>query len=71
MKLLEVLAQADGQVVSRDRLCDEVWGVAGGGSPRTLDNLVVKLRQALEADPAEPRHILTVHGRGYRFVRTP
>jgi DNA-binding response OmpR family regulator len=71
LELLRVLVEADGQIVTRDGLIDRVWGVDQAIGGRRVDNLVVKLRQALEADPAEPRHILTVHGRGYRFVRTP
>lgn len=68
IEVLAALARADGRVVSRDALCNQVWG-AEGGSPRTVDNLVVKLRQALEDSPGEPRHVLTVHGQGYRLVR--
>jgi DNA-binding response OmpR family regulator len=71
LELLRVLVEADGQIVSRDGLIDRVWGVDQAIGGRRVDNLVVKLRQALERDPALPRHILTVHGRGYRFVRVP
>ncbi|MDB5097717.1 MAG: response regulator transcription factor [Cyanobacteria bacterium RYN_339] len=71
IELLRVLVEADGQIVTRDGLIDRVWGVDQAIGGRRVDNLVVKLRQAIEADPAMPRHILTVHGRGYRFVRTP
>lgn len=63
--LLAALAQANGAPVSRDALLDAVWGTGAMGHPRTVDNLVVKLRQALEADPANPLHLVTVHGEGY------
>lgn len=68
VELLAVLARAEGGIVSRDRLLDEVWGADQVVNPRTVDNLVVKLRQALEERPEEPRVLLTVHGRGYRLV---
>ena len=45
-----------------------MWGIRYEGTTRTLDQHIVKLRQKVEADPANPRHILTVHGVGYRFV---
>jgi two-component system alkaline phosphatase synthesis response regulator PhoP len=69
LEVLRVLVEADGQIVSRDRLIDVVWGQDQAIQGRRIDNLVVKLRQALESNPAEPVHLLTVHGRGYRFVR--
>jgi DNA-binding response OmpR family regulator len=66
--MLRVLAVADGRVVSRDQLIDEVWGRDQALNTRTIDNMVVRLRQAIEPDPEQPRHLLTVHGRGYRLV---
>ena len=46
---------------------NEVWGVDYYGTTRTLDQLIVKLRQKIEDKPAEPRHLLTVHTLGYRL----
>ncbi len=66
--ILKVLAREDGRVVSRDQLLDEVWGRDQVLNSRTVDNLVVRLRQAIERDPEAPRHLVTVHGRGYRLV---
>ncbi len=54
-------------VHSRDALLERFWGVSYGGTTRTLDQHVAKLRQKIERDCANPRHILTVHGTGYRF----
>lgn len=54
-------------VHSRDALLERFWGVSYGGTTRTLDQHIAKLRQKIEADSANPRHILTVHGTGYRF----
>ncbi|HEY9724603.1 MAG TPA: response regulator transcription factor [Oscillatoriaceae cyanobacterium] len=68
LEVLRVLAGAKGAIVSRDRLLDEVWGADQEVNPRSVDNLVVKLRQAIEAEPEQPRRLLTVHGRGYRLV---
>jgi len=68
LEVLEALARANGRIMSRDALLDAVWGRDQVVNPRTVDNLVVKLRQAIEVDPDRPHHLLTVHGRGYRFV---
>lgn len=65
--LLKALASKDGQVVSRDQLLDEVWGPEEAITLRTLNNLVVRIRQVIEEDPEEPRHLKTVHGVGYRL----
>ena len=54
-------------VHSRDALLERFWGVSYGGTTRTLDQHIAKLRQKIERDCANPRHILTVHGIGYRF----
>jgi DNA-binding response OmpR family regulator len=66
--VLAALARADGAPVSRDALLDEVWGQDHAANPRTVDNLVVRLRQAIEPDPASPAYLVTVHGKGYRLV---
>ncbi len=67
--LLAVLMSLPGHAFERGELLDAVWGAGWIGDPRTLDVHVRWLRQKLEADPAEPRYILTVRGVGYRFVR--
>lgn len=68
MDLLRYLASHAGAVISRDELLDEVWGSEAMPTPRTVDVHVARLRQKLEPEPANPRYIQTVHGRGYRFV---
>jgi DNA-binding response OmpR family regulator len=65
LKVLAVLYRRAGEVVSRNQLLDEVWGVEYFGTTRTLDQVIVRLRQKLET--GEPRHLLTVHGVGYRL----
>jgi two-component system, OmpR family, alkaline phosphatase synthesis response regulator PhoP len=67
-KLLKYLASSAGRVVSREELLNEVWGYQNYPSTRTVDNHILRLRQKLEPDPAEPRFLLTMHGAGYKLV---
>lgn len=67
IELLRFFLRHDGEVVERFTLLDEIWGVRYEGTTRTLDQHIAKLRQKIEDDPAEPRHIQTVYGVGYRF----
>jgi DNA-binding response OmpR family regulator len=66
--ILRYLASRANQVVSRDDLLNEVWGYDTYPSSRTVDNHVAGLRAKLERDAAQPEHIKTVHGVGYKFV---
>ncbi|HXI19532.1 MAG TPA: response regulator transcription factor [Gemmatimonadales bacterium] len=66
--LLRYLIEHPGEVVTRDRLLDEVWGYDRYLTTRTVDTHVLRLRQKFEDDPERPAHILTAHGQGYRFV---
>jgi DNA-binding response OmpR family regulator len=59
----------EGVVITRETLLNEVWGYEVYPTTRTVDNYILSLRKKVEADPAEPRHILTVPTQGYRFVR--
>jgi DNA-binding response OmpR family regulator len=54
--------------LTRDMILNSVWGYSFMSNTRTVDAHVLKLRQKLEPDPNVPRHILTVHGVGYRFL---
>jgi DNA-binding response OmpR family regulator len=56
-----------GRDVSRDELLQEVWGYTAALTTRTVDNQILKLRKKIEETPGQPRHILTVHGTGYKF----
>ena len=67
-KLLRFLLDHAEQVLTRERLLNEVWGYNSYPTTRTVDNQILKLRQKLEADPATPQHILTSFGAGYKFV---
>jgi DNA-binding response OmpR family regulator len=67
-KTLKFLLRNAERVISRDELLNEVWGYQNYPSTRTVDNHILKLRQKLEKDPANPVHFRTVHGMGYKFV---
>ncbi len=67
-EVLRYLSARRQQTVSRDELLAEVWGYEATPTTRTVDNFILKLRQKIEEDPANPRHILTVHGVGYKLV---
>ena len=66
-QLLRYLIQRQGNVVSRKAILEEVWGVHEDTDTRAIDNFVVRLRRHIEDEPAQPRHLLTVRGVGYRF----
>jgi DNA-binding response OmpR family regulator len=67
-EILRYLIRHRGEIVTRDQLLDEVWGYDSTPITRTVDNHIAKLRQKIEQDPSSPRHIITVHRIGYRFV---
>jgi DNA-binding response OmpR family regulator len=68
LKLLQLFHAHPGEVMSRDRLLNEVWGYNYYGTTRTLDQVIVQLRKKLGDNGDEPRHLLTVHGVGYKLV---
>jgi DNA-binding response OmpR family regulator len=67
--LLRVLVEREGEAVPRGDLLQEVWGLRPDTRTRVVDSFIVRLRRYLEPDPARPRHIVSVRGHGYRFVR--
>jgi DNA-binding response OmpR family regulator len=67
-KLLRFFINNPDRVITREELLNAVWGYFGFPNTRTVDNQILKLRQKLEDDPADPVHLCTVHGAGYRFV---
>lgn len=67
-KLLKFFTDHAERVLSREELLNEVWGYNCYPTTRTVDNQILKLRQKLEPNPADPRHLLTVYGAGYKFV---
>jgi len=68
-RLLRYLIERKGAILSRDELLQEVWGYKSIPLTRTVDVHIAWLRQKIEDDPKNPRHIVTVHGQGYRFGR--
>ena len=68
LKLLQLFFGHPGEVLSRDRLLTEVWGYNYYGTTRTLDQVVVQLRKKLGDNGDAPKHLLTVHGVGYKLV---
>jgi DNA-binding response OmpR family regulator len=69
--LLTFFLNNAGRTLSRDTILNAVWGLESYPNSRTVDAHVVRLRQKLEQDPAAPRHVLTIHGLGYRFSISP
>jgi two-component system, OmpR family, alkaline phosphatase synthesis response regulator PhoP len=68
-ELLLALVRRSGAVVTRNELLKEVWGYSAFVTTRTVDSHVAELRRKIEADPANPRHVITVWKVGYRFER--
>jgi DNA-binding response OmpR family regulator len=68
--MLRLLAERKGSPVTREDFLEIVWGYNAYPTTRTVDNHVLSLRNKLEQDPAAPRHLLTVHGVGYRLKMT-
>ena len=68
-KVMKYLIQREGEVVARNKLLDEVWGYENYPSTRTVDNFILSLRKKIEDDHSDPKHLLTIHGAGYKFVK--
>lgn len=66
-ELLEMLLRNTGRVMTRGQLIDRIWGADYVGDTKTLDVHVKRLRTKIETDPANPRHLVTVRGLGYKF----
>jgi hypothetical protein len=67
-KVLKFFVENPGRVISRDELLNRAWGYENYPTTRTVDNHVLKLRQKLEIKPSRPKHFLTVHSVGYKFL---
>ena len=70
-EFLRYLVRSAGRVVSRKSILEDVWGLHEDTDTRAIDNFVVRLRRYIEEDPAQPKHLQTVRGVGYRFVAEP
>lgn len=69
--LLRYLIDHRGKAVSRKSMLEDVWSLREDTDTRAIDNFIVRLRRYIEADPSNPKHLLTVRGVGYRFVPEP
>jgi DNA-binding response OmpR family regulator len=68
-KVMKYFVQREGEVIERNKLLDEVWGYENYPSTRTVDNFILNLRKKIEDDHSNPKHLLTIHGAGYKFVK--
>ena len=66
--MLQLFHAHPGEVFSRDRLLNDVWGYNYHGTTRTLDQVIVQLRRKLGDSADDPKHLLTVHGVGYKLA---
>ena len=71
LELLRYFVDNAGFVLSRAEILEDVWGERADLTTRSIDNFVMRLRKLIEPDAAEPRHILSVRGTGYRFITDP
>jgi DNA-binding response OmpR family regulator len=67
-EILHYFIQREDEIVTRDVLLNEVWGYDVFPTTRTVDNYILNIRKKIEDDPSEPKHLLTVHKSGYRFL---
>jgi two-component system alkaline phosphatase synthesis response regulator PhoP len=67
--ILRLLVEHEGEVVRRAEMLAKIWGYSEEVETRTVDNFIRRLRTYFEADPSRPRHIVSVRGVGYKFVR--
>jgi DNA-binding response OmpR family regulator len=67
--LLRALVEREGRAVPRGELLEVVWGLRPETKTRVVDTFVARLRRYVENDPANPAHILSVRGHGYKFIR--
>ena len=69
--LLRYFTEREGQIISRKEILEQVWRVHEDTDTRAIDNFIVRLRRYIEDNPANPQHLITVRGVGYRFIANP
>ncbi len=67
--LLRAMIEREGEAVPRGELLETVWGLRPDTKTRVVDSFIARLRRYVEKDPSRPRHIVSVRGHGYRFLR--
>jgi DNA-binding response OmpR family regulator len=70
-QILKCFIERESQVVTRETLLDVVWGYDVFPTTRTVDNYILSLRKKIEDIPSEPKHLITAHTSGYKFVLKP
>ncbi len=68
-QIVKLFLEHEGQVLDREKLLNEVWGYDVYPTTRTVDNYILSIRKRIEDDPSEPKHLITVHTTGYKFVK--
>lgn len=68
-QILKFFIEHEGEVLGRDTLLDQVWGYDVFPTTRTVDNYILSIRKKIEDDPSEPKHLITVHTSGYKFIK--
>lgn len=68
-RILHYFIHHEGEVISRDKFLDEVWGYDSYPTTRTVDNYILSLRKKIEDDPANPKHLITIYKVGYKFAK--
>jgi DNA-binding response OmpR family regulator len=68
-KILKYFVEHEGEVITRDKFLDDVWGYDAFPTTRTVDNYILSIRKKIEDDPSSPEHIVTVHTAGYKFIK--
>jgi len=68
-RLLKYFLDHEGEVVSREQLLRDVWGFDRVPETRSVDNYILMLRKKIESNPSKPKHLFTLRGAGYKFVR--
>jgi DNA-binding response OmpR family regulator len=68
-QILKFFISKEGEVITRDALLDNVWGYESFPSTRTVDNFILQIRKKIEDDPSNPKHLITIHTVGYKFIK--
>ena len=69
LKILKYFIQHEGEVISREMLLNDVWGFENFPTTRTVDNFILSIRKQVEDDPSNPKHLITIHKAGYKFIK--
>src|SRR5207237_6117602 len=70
-ELFRYVVANGGKVISRKAILEDVWGLREDTDTRAIDNFIARLRKYIEDKPANPKHLLTVRGVGYKFIPEP